>query len=248
MGEHIGARIAGIDIETTGLDFEKDHVTEIAWIIKEVGDPKAFVQKSFFVRPAEDLFLTAEIEQLTKIKMKHLLYGEALHFVLAEVALDLENYGVDYIVAHNGEGFDKPFLSTKGTGAKGIARLFETPWIDTSMDCVYPPDCRYTNLMYVAAYFGFLNPFSHSALFDIATTLKVLDQFPFDQVVARAKSPWCVVEAGVSYETKELAKARRYSWENLGNIKYSKKWVKKIKECDLEKEMNDAPFPVHLLK
>jgi hypothetical protein len=98
--------------------------------------------------------------------------------------------------------------------------------------------------MYVAAYFGFLNPFPHAALFDAMTTLKVLEQFDVAQVAARAAQPWVVLRAMVDYDNREQAKARRYYWETLGDKKYPRAWVKKVKESDVEKETAAAPFRV----
>lgn len=239
-------RVCGLDIETTGLSFQDDHITEIAWVIKDTGDSKPLAAKTFFVLPPENLFISPEIEQLTKIKMKHLQTGYPLEQVLSWLALDITVHAPDFIVAHNGENFDKPFLQAKAAlmGEAVLDPIFGRQWLDTSVDVVYPPDCRYTNLMYVAAYYGFINPFPHAALFDTMTMLKVLDQQDILAAATRAASPWVVVKANVSYDDRDKAKARRYWWETIGNDKYPKQWVKKIKELDLAKEIAEAPFPV----
>lgn len=247
-------RLCGIDIESTGLSTIDDQITEIAWIIKDAGDPKPLAMKTHFVLPPGGEFtegyLTPQIQRLTKITKKHVLCGKDLQEVLADLALDLEGFHVDCIVAHNGEMFDRPFIRAKAKALglssmdEALVKLENRLWVDTSVDCVYPEDCRYTNLVFVAAYFGFLNPFSHSALFDVATMLKVLDQFELGPVVERAKSPWAVVKACVPYNDRQLAKNRRYSWETLGEKSYPKTWVKKIKELDLAKEQAEAGFEV----
>ncbi len=248
-------RILGIDIETTGLDPKVDHITEIAWVVKEVGDPKPLVMRTHFVLPGEDFFksqnyISPSIEMLTKIKMRHLLAGEYLETILNALFNDLLRYRVTHIVAHNGVNFDAPFITAKAklipsSNIKDFIEAFANQsWIDTATDLVYPEDCRHTNLMYVAAYFGFVNPFPHSALFDVATMLKVLDQFPFEQVAARARLPWVTLKAHVSFEDRDLAKKRRYSWEVLGGKSYKKTWVKRVKECDVEKEVEEAGFAV----
>jgi len=241
-------RLLGLDIETTGLDFRTAHATEIAWIIKDVGDPKPLVAETFFIAPPEDFFeVPPDIEALTKITMKHLQLGRPLRFVLSLLKSRLDEFGVDAVVAHNGEGFDKPFLQTKVEAwpdDASIQDIFKCQWVDSSVDCIYPPGCRYSNLLYVAAYFGFVNPFPHSALFDVATMLRVVDQFDFDQVLQRARTPWIFVQAEVAYDKKDLAKARRYVWEKFGDRVFPKTWVKRIKESELEKERAEAGFPV----
>ena len=240
-------RVAGLDIETTGLEHGKDHVTEIGWVIKDVGDPKPIVMRSEFVFLPDGYQLTPEIRQLTKITEAHCATGSYLDTVLDDLERDLTLHKVDYIVAHNGENFDKPFLKAAAanvpTSDYGTGPIFTTPWLDTKEDVIYPPDCFYSNLLYVAAYFGFLNPFPHAALFDAMTTLKVLEQFDVAAVAERAKQPWVVIRAMVDYDNRDQAKARRYFWETLGDKKYPKSWVKKVKESDVEKE-TAAPFRV----
>lgn len=250
-------RICGLDIETTGFDHKNDHVTEIAWVIKDHGDDKPLVMKSYFVLPPPELWDSAEyikptITQLTKIEMRHVMAGRPLGEVLVELALDMHSNACVTVSAHNGEGFDKPFLSAKvdqlGNSFPVTVRetLFDkTLWLDTSVDVVYPEFCRQTNLLYLCAYHGFLNPFPHAALFDVMAMLKVLDNYPIDPVADRARSPWCFVQADVGYENRHLAKERRYYWETFGTKTFPKTWVKRIKEVDLEKERAGAPFKVH---
>jgi hypothetical protein len=78
--------------------------------------------------------------------------------------------------------------------------------------------------------------------------LKVLDQQPdIHAVIARAMSPWVVARALVSFEEKDLAKARRYMWENIGTEKYPKQWGKKIKQMDFASEVLEAPFKIAVM-
>ncbi len=240
-------RLLGLDIETTGLDHAKDFVTELAWVIKDHRDPKPLQMQTHFIEPVEDLFaLSPEITVLTKIEMKHLAYGKPLEDVMRWLADDCETFQVEGIVAHNGENFDKPFLQaqSKGFAPSGLKNIFERQWIDSSVDCVFPADCRGTNLLYVAAYYGFLNPFPHAALFDAMTCLKVVDHFDIAPLYERAKTPWVYVQAIVTFAEKDKAKERRYYWEKVGDKTFPKTWVKKIKETELEKERADAPFQV----
>lgn len=246
--------VCGLDIETTGLSHETDHVTELAWIIREVGNPKDFVMQTRFVEIPNDHVISDEITRLTKITSRHLAGARDLQAVVGEMCTDMDRYGVKHIVAHNGEGFDKPFLLAQLAKVNhGFATAFhymlanKMQWIDTAVDCVYPEFCRYTNLMYVAAHFGFVNPFPHSALFDVATMMRVLEHFDFAEVEKRAREPWVFVKAQVTFDEKDLAKARRYYWENFGDRKFPKTWVKRIKESDVAKEQAEAGFPVQVI-
>ena len=84
----------------------------------------------------------------------------------------------------------------------------------------------------------------HAALFDVMTMLKVLECFDVEAVAMRAVIPWVVVAAQVDFDNKDKAKARRYSWEALGDKRFPRQWVKRVKECDVDKEKAEAPFEV----
>lgn len=235
--------LCGLDIETTGVDLEKDHVTEIAWVVVDTASPKPLCAKTFFVSIPEGFELSEEIKGLTRITERHLAYGGSLSSCLSELESDLELYGVERYVFHNGRNFDLPFLATKCI-ALSEPPISTLPTIDTMEDCPYPPDCRQRSLMYLAAYYGFINPFPHAALFDVMTTLKILGNFPLAHVLRRADSPSIVVQAAVPFERKDEAKARRFLWESAGGKTYPKRWVKQIKELDLEEEISGASFEI----
>lgn len=243
-------RLLGIDLETTGLDHAKDSVTEMAWVIKDVGDPKPLSVRTYFIKPPDAVgpeYISDAIAALTRIKMSHLTeHGRTLTTVMGRLAHDLEHFQVDTIVAHNGENFDRPFLRGKTTDCnpKDLASVFDRTWLDSSLDIIYPSDCRYTNLMFLAAYHEFLNPFPHSALFDVMTMLRICELYDMEKALARAREPWVTVQAVTSYPQRHLAKERRYNWENLGAQHYPKAWVKRIKANEVEKEKAEAPFPV----
>lgn len=242
-------RIAGLDLETTGLDFDRDHITEIAWIIKDVGVKKPYIQKSFLIH-TDGIEIPDNIVELTGITKKHLdVAGADFNDVMAELLEDLIT--VDYIVAHNGENFDKPMLLSNmrrhGTDPSFIANFNEMPWLDTKADIVYPASWS-TSLRYVAAELGFLNPFSHSALFDVATMLRVFESFDVEKIIERSKEPWVTLKASVSYDDRDKAKKRRFSWEQAGGKVYLKTWVKRVKISDAEKEKSEADFPIVILE
>jgi hypothetical protein len=93
---------------------------------------------------------------------------------------------------------------------------------------------------------GFLNPFSHAALSDALTMLKIMDIHPIEAVLARAAIPNILVQAVVNFETNGLAKARGY-YAHYENGKF-KAWLKTIKENEVEKEQKDAGFKVVVWK
>jgi DNA polymerase-3 subunit epsilon len=241
-------RICGIDLETTGLDLQKDFITEIAWIIKDVGDSKNLVQhSSLVITPL--LFIPDEITLLTKITKLHLdAAGRELKLVLNDLFDDLENFKVDYIVAHNGENFDKPMLFANAQRVGWDPARLSVPWLDTRNDIVFPPAWTSRRLSHLAAELGFLNPFPHSALFDVATMLKVLEHFNIDDVIRRSQEPWVVLRALTNYDEREKAKQRRFSWERCGDKTYPKCWVKRVKASDVPSEKAEADFEITIIE
>jgi DNA polymerase-3 subunit epsilon len=251
-------RVCGFDIETTGLDFEKDRVTEFAWIIKDIGDPKFMCAQTFFIY--DEAFqppFSDENSALTKITSKHVKgRSTPLADALYRFEADLRGLDVEALVGHYAFNFDRPFLASKikkqlpelSDGLSNFSLLQTLPLIDTRDDIEYPANFKSRSLTHVAAELGFLNPFPHSALFDVATCLKVLECFDVEKVFARSKEPWVIIRAMVSYDDRELAKVRRYQWEKLGDCQFPKMWVKRVKASEVQKEVSEATFLVQVLE
>jgi DNA polymerase III subunit epsilon len=123
------------------------------------------------------------------------------------------------------------------------------PVIDTLTDIPFASEPDSRKLKYLAGDHGFLNPFAHRAVFDVLTMLKVLSHYPIDKVLEYAKAPMITIRAVVDFNNKDKAKARRFSWEKIGDKTYPKMWVKRIKEFQLEEEKKAmAPFQVGVLE
>lgn len=254
-------RLCAIDLETNGLDFESSWITEIGYVIKDYGSPKPLVLGSHAIAPDADIpagHISEEITQITGITEEHLReVGVSLHDALEELCEHLEGLGVQYMVTHNGQNFDEPMLAAhiKRLGLEDVAApLMRLPWLDTQHDVVYPKHWQ-RNLVSVAANHGFLNPFPHAALFDAYTCFKVLEYADLEQVIARSKMPWVVLRALVTppyddprpagQKESDLAKARRFGWQSCGDGRvYEKMWVKRVKEDEVAKEMQEAPIKI----
>ncbi len=251
-------RVCAFDIETDGLCFEKSRVTELAWMIKDVGDPKHLELNSIFIHDsAFPPTLTDEIKGITKITEKHLDLAHACTLGLAFESMmrDFDDFNVDAFVGHYAYNFDRPFILAKmkqqyidENYGREISMFQHASLIDTKEDIEFPPSFTSHSLIHLGAHLGFINPFPHSALFDVAATLKVLESFDVEKAFARSKEPWVVLRAETNYDQRELAKKRRYRWENLGDKVYKKQWVKRVKACDVEKEKKEANFTVTILE
>jgi DNA polymerase-3 subunit epsilon len=144
----------------------------------------------------------------------------------------------DVYVGQNVVRFDKGFYESWAN--KHGRKAFEKLWIDTRSDL---PNVESKHLGYMAADAGFLNPFPHNAVSDCLTVLRLVSMHKIEDVVARAQSPTLVVKADVSFADNALAKKRKYGW-----YAPAKMWWRGIKQMDLEKEIQEAPFKVSLVK
>lgn len=253
-------RVLGLDFETTGFNYqENDRITEIGAVLWETDNQQPLLTFSEYLYEESYPPQSDEIVRITGITNEMLKeFGVSPALGFARLANLVEKYKVKYIVAHNGENFDRPFLGAElnrhlpyihalapdaGGGRDAVSdcvRLGGVPWIDTRSDIPYEvePDSR--KLKHLALDLGFINPFPHRALFDVLTMLKVLSASDIEKVVEYQKIPWAVMRAVVDYKDKDQAKALRYSWEKIGEKQYPKFWVKKVKENQIEKEIEDG--------
>lgn len=232
--------VAGFDLESTGLDVNGDAITELGVVVYCTASNSVLALYSSFINPPVDkLPLTEEIKELTGIQDEYLTkHGRTLAQALEYVERVLiQPYDVEYIVAHNGMGFDIPMLKAnmKRDGIESSS-LVSLPLIDTRHDLPFKREPKSRSLNHLAADFDFINPFKHRAVFDVLTMLRVMSEFDFEEVAKQSKIPWIVVRALVDYDDRQKAKDMRYSWEALGEEKFPKMWVKKIRENMLETE------------
>lgn len=237
-------RVLGLDLETSGLSTEEHVITEVAFVLKELGNPRPLIAESYLIWEDYYQVPSKENQALTGITFE-MLTQFGVRFELACKRLNqVLKHDVTCIVAHNGENFDKPFLfkQMKDHDLGDLSRIFETDWLDSANDIEYPFPTK--RLKYLAAEYGIPTPNSHMALFDVLTMLDVFERQDIPKAILRSKSPWITVRALVDFETKDKAKRARFMWETVGDKIYSKCWVKRMKECDFEKECEEADFAI----
>jgi hypothetical protein len=72
---------------------------------------------------------------------------------------------------------------------------------------------------------------------------KVAEKYSFDDILARAAEPTLYVQALVSFDEKELAKARGYRW-----YAPTKTWWREFKKSDFEADKLECGFRTQLLE
>jgi DNA polymerase-3 subunit epsilon len=235
-------RVLGIDFEATGLDTSASRIMEVGAVVWDVENKSPLSLHSYLVKEDYLFPIPAEIKKLTGIYDGMLQeFGRPLEKVLTRVHEVIEKHGVSFIVAHNGENYDKPLLTSELSRLHTPLPLYlGIPWIDTRQDLPWEtePDSRRLNHLALDA--GFINPFPHRAIFDVLTMLKVMSRYPMADIINFQKIPYITVRAMVSYDERDKAKAQRFSWEKIGSENYPKCWVKKVKENQLLKEQELA--------
>ena len=231
-----------------GLDFETTYHTPVDPTIARVTEIGAVLWDTVMKAPILMFSSLVYAENYPEIPPE----GVALNGISTDL---LQKYGVlpsiafgnlnsllnkcDYVVAHNGTGFDKPVYENElPRVGKGMV---VKPWVDTCLDVPYPDHIKTRKLTYLAAEHGFANPFSHRALFDVMTMLRIMHEYTMDEIIELSKQPTVEVIASVTFQNKDLAKARGYLWDGE-----RKKWVKRMKQSFAAKEVAQAPFHVNV--
>jgi DNA polymerase-3 subunit epsilon len=237
--------ILGIDFETTGLDPFVHSVTEIGMVLWETEIHAPIKVFGYLVDPGEQAVWDPEVLAITGITPKVCKkYGYPYERALKQVLSWYQ--GADMACAHNGTRFDRPFFNA-WCKKFGYDPEPDKLWLDTNTDIELPfPNKMSRKLTYMAADHAFLNPFPHRAVFDVMTMLKVLDQYDLERVIFLAKQPTITVQAIVSFDNRDLAKARGYRADYDENKKF-RAWLMNIKECFLEKEKSEAGFPIKVV-
>lgn len=241
-------RLAGIDFETTGLDTGNDRIIEAGVVLYDT-DLKAPVQlySQFIYDESLEVFFNEEtLQTMQRVSgiTPSLLREFGHHPKTALMDIGALVARADYIVAHNGESFDKPILMAE-LARHGVDNCLRTkPWLDTKEDIPYDVPPESNRLRHLALDQGFINPFEHRAVFDVLTMMKVLSKHDIQAIIEYSKIPWIIVRAMVSYDDRQLAKDQRFSWERIGDRNYPKQWVKRIKENKLSEVQKACKFTV----
>jgi DNA polymerase-3 subunit epsilon len=244
-------RVLGFDLEATDLDTATARITEVGAVLWDVPArvPLMISNHLCWGEDYPSVFtpeVSAMVERVCKFTPAMLTeFGGDPKEVLQNLENMARNGGAQYIVAHNGEGYDKPLLLAEldrhGVEAPYLRSL---PWIDTRTDLpfVTEPDSR--KLKHLAGDHGFINPFSHRAVFDVLTMMRIFGHYDIREIIEHQSIPFVTLRALVSYDNRQMAKDQRFSWEKVGDKTYPKMWVKRVKANKLEEEKKACKFPI----
>lgn len=239
--------LLGLDIET-GAAFqapaEGNFITEIGLVLWDTEFAQPVDLLSLLIKPEQPL--APEAAEYTGISDALLeRHGQPADVrTLQPVARLMKK--ADYIVAHNGRDFDRPLIAA--AFARFGLKMPETPWLDTQYDVDYPRSCVGRSLIYLAGFHGMVNPFPHRAMTDALIMLTVLARYDLGQVIANSQRKWLIVQANVSYDEREKAKAKGFRWQSDGGRTYDKCWVKRMREDQLPALQGDCDFNLTILE
>lgn len=221
-----GRRAVVVDVETTGLDRNRDVIIELAMRqfmfdeagrITNIGRPFCWLQDPG--RP-----LTDEIVKLTGLD-DAMLEGQSIDKGMATRILQR----ADLVVAHNAS-FDRPRIEDVLPMAVGRAwgcSCVEIAWRDFGFDG--------RSLGYLLSQAGYYNG-AHRASDDVDSTIALLAHNVApgrtalaDLLERSSKSSWMCRALGAAYERKDDLKARGYRWDADHRI-----WCREVIDRDEE--------------
>lgn len=232
--------VLGLDLETTTFDQDILRITEVGAVLYDT-DLKCPIEVQADLVYEKDIPLPMDeyVVGLTGITDDMILeYGKAPEDVLKTFSKLYDR--ADYVVAHNGNDFDRPAMKKfigRYIGNRELAGYKFEPkhWIDTMTDIPYSEYINTRKLQDLTGRHGFLNPFPHRAIFDVFSMLRIMSEYDFNEVVTISHSPTLVFQAVVDFHAKDLAKAAKFRWDPQ-----SRRWLFKMKEYFLDQEKYEA--------
>jgi DNA polymerase III alpha subunit (gram-positive type) len=212
--------VAGLDIESTGLDKVKDRPIEVGVALWTTKLSRSLDTRAFLVQ-SDGVPVTDEITEITGVTQamcnkfgyeQEEAYEETMYFVDRAEA----------IVAFNGRRFDIPMYHA---WASRLKRKFpDKLLIDPFTDLPMPGQELITMCAKMGIYYD-----PHEAGADVSAMLRLMAKFPFEIVLERAQSPIVVVQSLQKRNENSKAKKHKFRWNPERQI-----WWKAVKEMDID--------------
>lgn len=221
-----------VDVETTGIDPENDKIIEIGvleFAVDQDFNCNIVSMYSGLEDPQEPL--KPEIVKLTHLT-DAVLSGKKIQWDTVRQYFDKASI----VVAHNC-AFDRAFLM----------RRTELSDVDVHWACSVKhvdwekKGFRSRALNYLAADHGFVNPFAHRALFDCASTFRLVAPHIKELMDNSYQREYRVFATGAPFDMKQKLKERAYMWDPDQRV-----WYKNVLEASLTIEREFLSAEIYL--
>lgn len=211
-----------VDLETTGVDPLNDKIIEVGLLeftVTADGTAKITRMFSYLEDPEEPL--SEDIKKITGLD-DELLAGQKTDWqqvrnLMQEAAI---------VIAHNAP-FDRSFIEQRSE-----LNDLNLHWGCSVKHINWQRHGYKTRaLNYLAADNGFVNPFAHRALFDCATTFRLIAPHLQELISRSTLKEYLVSAVGAPFAVKDQLKARQYRWNGEQRV-----WAKTIFEDEIEEE------------
>jgi DNA polymerase-3 subunit epsilon len=211
-------KIAILDVETTGLDYQKDEVIELGVLILEVGKESfqfynVIHAKSYLNEPKTEL--SEKIKKITNIQDEQLKGKKIPVEEIDNLLTDCE-----FIIAHNA-GFDRPFVEQIIPVTKNkiwLCSLTQIPWDE----CDFPEK----SLKNLCIYHGFFYE-AHRAISDCFATAHLIshtipnkeETYLFELTKKINSSLYLLIAKKTEFKNKDFLKEKGFLFNNNFNYK-----------------------------
>ncbi len=194
-----------VDVETTGLNAKQDKVIEVGLVEFQidVGGQHAITSMYSGLEDPKTPIppLITELTHLTD----DIVRGQEIDWRLVRKCWERASF----VIAHNAE-FDRAFLQShtvlQDLPKHWACSLRHIDWRSKKFGS--------QKLNYLAADHGFANPFAHRAMFDCATTFRLISPHLTELIESSYEPEFELTAVGAPFETKDILKSAGYFWDN----------------------------------
>ena len=211
-----------VDVETTGLDPTTSDIIEIGLL--EFSVDKNYSPKllsTYSSLQETDCEISPEITRITGIDAR-MIKNHSINWSLVSNAFSKASV----VIAHN-MAFDRAFL--------------ERIDVLSALNCHWACSLKHINwsshgfktraLNYLASDHGFVNPFSHRALFDCATTFRLITPYLEELITKSYETEYEFAAVGAPFEKKDILRKNGYQWDPKKRV-----WFKVVYESETARE------------
>lgn len=258
-----------IDFETTGVNHKVDRIIEVAAALLQIDDGVIQNKSDFSSLVWDPSYpeLSEEIIALTGIENDTLKNSGRPMSVVVEGIWNLcRGHQVEMFLAHN-KAFDSNFFWSEMKRNKDTisdppwSAFMQLPWACSIRDLPHTVRTKCRVLSHLALEYGLtVDPSDlHRAMGDVALLIRLLSamKVDFDLLRDRLYKKSLVIKAVIPHPKsdqgrgKDKAKACGFGWERLpgtDEANYPLSWVKKVKEDEVEKEIETLGYKIQVLE